>query len=197
MRFRFKNTSLYWWSKSIKYYLANHFIANCPIEKVRHYFYKKFLKIEIGKHTHLSMNIFITGFHKKPEIKIGDHCVINRQTYLDGRMGIEIEDNVNISFGCTILTLQHEVQSPNFECKGSKVVIKKNAWIGLKAIIMPGVEIGEGAVVGAGAVVTKNVSPYTIVAGVPAKPIGIRNSNLSYLTNFHPYADTDVFNESK
>jgi acetyltransferase-like isoleucine patch superfamily enzyme len=56
--------------------------------------------------------------------------------------------------------------------KRGNVVIKDDAWIGAGAIILPGIEIGEGAVVGAGAVVTKSVPPYTIVAGCPAKEIG-------------------------
>jgi maltose O-acetyltransferase len=61
--------------------------------------------------------------------------------------------------------------APYVACRHGKIKIEDDAWIGAGSIIMPDVIIGEGAVVGAGSVVTKNVNPYTIVAGVPAKNI--------------------------
>lgn len=192
-----KSLKVYWLYRSLKYYISNHIIANCPFESVRHCFYKNVLNIKIGKQSHVSMGQFITGFHKKPNIVIGNNTVVNRNCYLDGRIGIEIQDNVNISFGVTILTLQHDPQSPNFACTGGKVLICQNAWIGINAIIMPGVVIGKGAVVGAGAVVTRNIPDYCIAVGIPAKVIKSRNKELSYVNNFHPYSDTDIFDKSE
>ncbi len=60
-----------------------------------------------------------------------------------------------------------------------EVVIGDDVWIGDKATILPGVTIGKGAVIAANSVVTKNVKPYTIVAGIPAKEIGIKNEEES------------------
>jgi len=60
-------------------------------------------------------------------------------------------------------------------------------WIGYQAIILPGVEIGEGSVVAAGAVVTKSVEPFTIVAGVPARKVGDRNRALRYQLKYQPF----------
>jgi acetyltransferase-like isoleucine patch superfamily enzyme len=66
------------------------------------------------------------------------------------------------------------------------------AWLGARALILPGVELGEGAVVGAGSVVTKAVAPYAIVAGSPAKPIGERPRGLRYTLAYFPLFNTDV-----
>lgn len=177
---------------ALYYYIANHIIASIPCEKIRNTYYKKILSIKIGKHTHVSMNTFITGHVKSCHISIGDNCVINRRCYLDGRVGITIKNNVSVSFGTTILTLSHDVHSNNFACITGEVVINKNAWIGANSTILPGVNIGEGAIVAAGAVVTHSVEPYTIVGGVPARPIGTRPREISYLTNWSPFFDTDV-----
>jgi maltose O-acetyltransferase len=80
--------------------------------------------------------------------------------------------------------LGHDVHD-DFHCdKRAPVTIEDYVWIGHRAIIMPGVTLGRGAVVAAGAVVTKSVPPMSIVAGVPARVIGQRKSALSY-TKFH------------
>ena len=86
----------------------------------------------------------------------------------------------------TILTLGHDPRSPQFTDKGGRVTIGSRAWIGYRALILPGIKIGEGAVVGAGAVVTHDVEPYTIVAGNPAKPIGVRPRDLHYTLDYRP-----------
>lgn len=68
---------------------------------------------------------------------------------------------------------------PYVKVQRGKVIVGNDAWIGAGAIIMPDVHIGEGSIVGAGSVVTKNVEPFTIVAGVPARKIGDVNTNES------------------
>jgi len=99
---------------------------------------------------------------------------------MDGRRGIILGRNVNISSGAWIWTLQHDMHDPDFKVVGGPVKIGDRAWICSRSMILPGVEVGEGAVVSAGAVVTKSVDPYAIVAGVPAKKIGDRKRNLRY-----------------
>lgn len=128
---------------------------------------------------------------------IGNHTIVNRNCYLDGRAGITIGNNVNISFGTTIISLQHDYNSPEFACQAGPVAIHDYVWIGARAIILPGVTIGEGAVVAAGAVVTRNVAPYTVVGGVPAKPIATRTKELVYTNSFKPILDTDIADDSK
>jgi acetyltransferase-like isoleucine patch superfamily enzyme len=109
------------------------------------------------------------------KVFLGERNVINFGCLLDGRkFSIRTGSNVSIGPEATILTLGHDPRSATFEDRGGDVVIGDRVWIGYRAIVLPGVTIGEGAVVGAGAVVTKNVGPYAIVAGNPARKIGER-----------------------
>jgi maltose O-acetyltransferase len=81
--------------------------------------------------------------------------------------------------------MDHDPQSRDFGGRGRPVIIMKYAYIATKALILPGVTVGEGAVVAAGAVVTRDVAPYTIVGGVPARPIGVRSRDLDYEFRYH------------
>ena len=85
-----------------------------------------------------------------------------------------IGDRVAIAPNVTIITSSSPERSKLNEyhlARYEKVIIENDAWIGAGVIILPGVRIGEGAICGAGAVITKDVPPYTIVAGVPARVI--------------------------
>lgn len=103
---------------------------------------------------------------------------------MDARAGLEIGKSVTIAYDVIIWTLHHEMNSIDFHTKGAKVTIDDYAWICSRSVILPGVHIGYGAVVASGAVVTKDVDPYSIVGGVPAKKIGKRDHlDFSYRTN--------------
>ncbi|WP_313494044.1 acyltransferase [Stenotrophomonas sp.] len=179
-----------------KYYLGNNFIARFPNEWVRAFYLRRILKVSLGRDTHVSMRWFVTGYPVRAHVSIGDNCVINREVYLDGRTGVVIGNNVNVSFQTCILSLHHDHNDPSFPAIGGVVTIQDHAWIGARATILPGVTVGEGAVIAAGAVVTRNVEPYTVVGGVPARRIGERNRDVQYLTKFSPFFDTDIFDET-
>jgi maltose O-acetyltransferase len=83
-----------------------------------------------------------------------------------------------------IYTLQHDIDSPSFIVTGGPVTIEDYVYIGPRAIILPNVRIGRGAVIGAGAVVTQDVSEYAVVAGVPARFIRERSRELDYRPDF-------------
>lgn len=119
------------------------------------------------------------------KLQIGDNSIIGNDAMLDARSGITIGNNVNISMGAWIWTLQHDPQDPLFRSVGARVVIEDYAWISSRVTILPGVTIGRGAVVAAGAVVSTDVEQYSIVGGVPAKKIGMRTQELKYTLNFH------------
>jgi maltose O-acetyltransferase len=140
--------------------------------------YLRLLLAKFGMHTNVQMRCrFLNG----RRVSLGEQNVINFGCLLDGRkFNITTGKNVSIGPEATILTLGHDPQSVDFESKGGDVVIGDRVWIGYRAIIMPSVTLGEGAVVAAGAVVTKDVKPFTIVGGVPAKKIGDRNRDLTY-----------------
>lgn len=111
---------------------------------------------------------------------LGDGSIIGDHSILDARGGIEIGRNVNISSQVAIWTAQHDYRSPTFSAKIAPVKVEDRAWLSFRCTILPGVTIGEGAVVAAGAVVTKNVAPFTVVAGIPARKIGERPREMLY-----------------
>ncbi len=104
-------------------------------------------------------------------VKFGKGVFINHSAILSASGGIEFEDGVMAAPGLRIATINHDMNERHTKYTYGKVTIKKNAWIGMNVTICPGVTIGEYAVVGAGAVVTKDVPAYAVVGGVPAKVI--------------------------
>ena len=108
-------------------------------------------------------------------LSIESGCSIGPKVLLDARRGLEIHKSVTIAYDAIIWTLHHDMNAIDFHTIGAKTTIDDYAWICSRTIILPGVHIGKGAVVASGAVVTKDVDPYTIVGGIPAKPIGKRN----------------------
>jgi maltose O-acetyltransferase len=163
-------------------YLTNRIIARVPVYAVRHAWYRRVLGMRIGEGSALLMDlyIYIRGRARpgQPGITIGRRTVINQQCCLDGRGGLSIGNNVDISPGVWILTDSHDMHDPFFREVLAPVTIGDHAWIGSRALILPGVTVGEGAVIAAGAVVTSNVAPFAVVAGVPARPIGTRSRSL-------------------
>jgi acetyltransferase-like isoleucine patch superfamily enzyme len=113
-------------------------------------------------------------------VTIGDGSVIGFDAILDGRGGLTIGRNVNLSSEVAIWTAQHDHRSPTFAARCAPVTIGDRAWLSFRTTILPGVTIGDGAVVAAGAVVTTDVPPFAIVGGIPARIIGVRTRELSY-----------------
>ena len=113
-------------------------------------------------------------------IKAGRRLAVNINTYLDGRGGITIGDNVLIGPNCVIASCEHSFGDPHVPIcrqpvKYAPITIGNDVWIGANAFIKCGVTIGDGCVIGAGSVVTKDVPANAIVGGVPAKVIKFRD----------------------
>lgn len=111
---------------------------------------------------------------------VGDWTTIQNDTFIHSQGGCHIGDYVGIAYGVTILTFNHNYRNADaipFDNKFflQPVIIRDHAWIGFNSCILPGVEIGEGAIVGMGSVVTKNVPPLAIVQGNPATVVGRRS----------------------
>ena len=157
-------------------YVCNHIVSNIPFWCIRKYYFKA-VGLKIGKSSVMNMSQYFFSIHR---LKIGKHTHINRKCFFDARAGIFIGDNVSVSHQVSLLTGSHDINSVNFAGIFEKIVIQDYVWIGVNATVLKGVTIGEGAVVSAGAVVVKDVEPYTVVGGVPAKKIGERTRNLSY-----------------
>lgn len=101
---------------------------------------------------------------------------INHSAIFSASGGIEFEDGVQLAPGVKIATINHDFNERHTKYTYGKVTIKKNAWIGMGATICPGVTIGKYAVIGAGSVVTKDISDYGVAVGCPAKVIKMQNS---------------------
>lgn len=96
---------------------------------------------------------------------------INGGCYLQGLNGIVMDEGVIFAAGCKIISSNHDLQDISGHLPSSPIRIRRGCWIGANAVVLPGVEIGPNSIVGAGAVVTKNVPPNVIVAGVPASVV--------------------------
>lgn len=115
---------------------------------------------------------FYTDYGKN--INIGEEVFINACCHFQDHGGVTIGDGCQIGHNVVFATLNHELEPEKRKTtRPAPIVLGKNVWIGSNATILQGVTIGDNAVVAAGAVVTKDVPPNTVVGGVPAKFIKI------------------------
>jgi acetyltransferase-like isoleucine patch superfamily enzyme len=158
-------------------YLTNHIVCHVPSFSFRRAWYR-LLGVKIGDHAGVHLGCYLwfygPGQLRRDGVRIGAYTRINRNCLLDARGSLQIGDNVSVSPEVAILTASHRVDDPEFRVEDRPVVIEDHVWIGTRAMILPGVTLRRGCVVAAGAVVTRDVSPLAIVAGVPAQPVGVR-----------------------
>lgn len=169
--------------KSAIFDLTSSFFLWLPSLHIRRAYLKLFLK-GMGKQNYFARNIYI----KSPyNITIGSNNVFNTHVLLDGRGILDIGNNVDIAQDSQIWTQQHDYNDDYHSCESKSVVINDYVWIASRVTILPGITIGRGSVVAAGSVVTKNIDPMSVVAGVPAKKISERTSKLLYNQNYHSF----------
>ncbi|GAP33848.1 acyltransferase [Piscinibacter sakaiensis] len=113
-------------------------------------------------------------------LRIGAGSRVNRGVYLDNRAGLTIGRHVSIAHDCRLYTLGHDIRDPGFAPRGRPVVVEDHAVLFAGAMLMPGVTVGRGAVVMAGAVVTHDVPPGRVVGGNPARDLGERGLDPAY-----------------
>lgn len=148
----------------------------CPFWWWRRFVYE-FFGLKIGKGS--KIHVFCRFFNLS-NIVIGQDTIIGEYSFLDGRGKLVIGSHTDIATGVLVYNSKHDINDPEFKAVEYLVEIGDYVFIGPRAIIMPGVKIGRGAIVAAGAIVTKDVLPGKIVAGVPAKEIAERK-----LKDFH------------
>jgi maltose O-acetyltransferase len=136
-----------------------------------------------GKFGELGENVILhtdSRFGNPEKMKISSHVYIGPEAYISARGGVEIGEGVIIGPRLSILTSNHRYDEATMlpydgDVYLKPVKIEKNVWIGAHVLICPGVTVGEGAVVAMGSVVTKDVPPYSVVGGNPAKVIKTRD----------------------
>jgi len=176
-----------------------------PSHTVRLLLYRYVYGVRIG---HDSSIHWRAEFNNPAGVTIGHNTIIGNDAFLDGRWKrvtaegeskltsytkqlsgkgmrpLTIGNNVSIAGEVRIYTMEHDVDSPDFSEIGAPVVIEDYVVVGSRVTILPGVRIGKGAVVASGAVVTKDVAPFTVVGGIPAQFIKNRTKDLRYTLKF-------------
>jgi maltose O-acetyltransferase len=109
-------------------------------------------------------------------------------SYLDGAGGICIGSHVGIAAGVRMYSVNHRYKDPTrlYSAQGynrATIIVEDDVWIGTNAVIVAGVRLRRGTVVAAGAVVTKDTEPYSVVGGIPAKVIGRRDGDDAGMTD--------------
>lgn len=166
-------------------YLTNHVVSHVPSFALRRMWYQHVLGIHFGEHAGVHLGCYIwfygPGQIRRAGVRIGRNARINRSCTLDVREGLVIGDNASLSAEVFVLGAAGRIDGGRSREESRPVVIEDNAWIGVRAVIMPGVRVGRGAVVGAGAVVTRDVPPMAVVFGNPARAVGNRSdADLEY-----------------
>ncbi|MDQ6808388.1 MAG: acyltransferase [Verrucomicrobiota bacterium] len=162
-------------------YLCNTIVGRLPSHTLRKAFYRGVMRCAIGEGSYIFSG---AQFDTRGGFTLGHDSTINQNCRLDNRGGLAIGDHVSISAEVCILTADHDPRSATFAGRDKPVSIGDYAFIGTRALILPGTKIGRGAVVAAGSVVTKEVAPLSIVAGAPAREIGRRDPTLDYRVGY-------------
>lgn len=160
-------------------------VGRIPSYYIRNILYRYVFRAKITKKTIIAGGCEI----RSPWNLHADNCVIMNNCILDARQGIYLGENVVFGTGVHIWTEEHAINDPLFrvldENKGA-VRIADKAWICSDSTILPGVWVGEGAVLASRACATKNIESYIVAAGIPAQMISERSKDLRYVLSGSP-----------
>ena len=125
---------------------------------------------QVGTSVRLRMPVTI---YQPEQLALGSQIDVGEYVVIRASGGVTIGDRVLVAAHAIITSRQHPTRLPRFGVtEDAPIAIEDDVWIGAGAIVLPGVVLGRGSIIGAGAVVTSNVEPFSIVGGVPATPIG-------------------------
>lgn len=135
-------------------------------------------RVRIGSRATLEADVWLKVVSDSARLEIGDFSFLGRGTELDVSHSVIVGSHVLIGPGVFLTDHNHNIfrgrRVDEQGCREAPVVLEDDVWLGAKVVVLPGVTIAEGAVVGAGAVVTKSLPAYSIAVGVPARVIGQR-----------------------
>lgn len=156
--------------------LGNVLINKIPSRHMRKWFYQ-IMGAKIGKNTVLCRRVEVL---LPKGLCLDNNVAVGWFAELDARGGISIGHDTNISSHVKLITGSHDIDDADYTADFRPIQVGHHCWLGTGAIVLQGVTIGDGAVVAAGAVVTKDIPPFEVWGGVPAKFIRKRNKELSY-----------------
>ena len=158
----------------LRLYLNNHAIGHLPFHGLRIFWYRRIMGMRIGRNANVQLGALFYG-NTIAQVRIGEETLVGPRCVFNASAAIEIGTNVRLAHAVEFYTADHNPDDPHFSMRTGPIRVGNEVWIGSRATILRGVTIGDGAIVATGAVVTRSVEPFTIVAGVPARPIGKRS----------------------
>ncbi len=156
-------------------WVLNRVIAYVPSATFRYTFYRLVCGFKVPPTTAICTGAQFTGEAMK-DISIGEHSYIGYDSFWVVGAAIKIGRHVSIGHRVEFYTSDHDPDDPAFTRRDAPIIIGDYAWIGSRCTILKGVTIGRGAVVAAGSLVTKDVEPFAIVGGHPAKFLRMRGT---------------------
>lgn len=168
------------WKDSVEWFFLNSIISSFPSQTVR------IIVLRImGARIPMSAAVYSGIEYRNPKgLIVGEGTALGHRAILDARMGLNIGKSVCFGTEVMIWTLHHDYNDIDFKAIGGEVNIGDFVWLGSRCILLPGISIGKGAVIAAGAVVTKDVPDFAVVGGIPAKVIATRDvKNYNYKPN--------------
>ena len=170
------------WINSLLLLLFKTLVAYFPSWTIRKLIYRVF-GMKIGKGSRIGIGTMVVCPWK---IQIGSNTIVNENCYLDGRGGLQSGDNLSLSLHTIILSASHDSRSDTFAYVRKAVRIEDYAWIGARAIILEGSQIGRGCLIGAGSTFRGIAEDNYLYSGVPAKKVRLRGLHGEYTLNYHP-----------
>jgi acetyltransferase-like isoleucine patch superfamily enzyme len=135
-------------------------------------------RVKIGSNVYIGHYAILRGYDTN-DLVIGNDTWIGQLSYINSAGGVTIGSRVGIGPCVKMMSSEHREEGRDVpvllsDLEFARITVEDDCDIGIGAVILPGITVGRGSIVGAGAVVTKDVEPYSIVAGVPARKIGER-----------------------